>query len=887
MPSQATRIVLARHHRVIKARRASAAASRGRWLTTFVAVMALLLSLMIVAGVATATAASAASVFAWRYFTRDLPSVSAVGSMQLPETTMIYDRNGVLLYEAVDPKEGKRTSIPLSEMPINLIKATIGVEDPTFFDNPGIDVRSIGRALLSNYQAGRVTQGASTITQQLVKNSLLDPEVSYTRKIREAILAYRLTRTYTKEQLLELYLNQNNYGNHAYGVEAAAEAYFGKKAQDLDLAECAMLAGLPQAPSVYNPEVNPTAAKQRQREVLDAMVAHGFLDQASADAAYAEPLDIRPTQTVLRAPHFVFYVLDELVKRFGHDAVYKGGLRVRTTLDYGLQQQAERIAQRQVAAVASHHVSNASVVAINPKTGEIVTMLGSIDYNNDAIDGKFNVATGLRQPGSSIKPITYATAFERGWSPATVLVDSKSEFPITQEMWSGQYVPRPGAQKPYAPANYDEKFHGPLPIRMTLGNSLNIPAVKTLMFTGVPAMMDTAKRMGITTFDRDPSSYGLSLTLGSGEVRLLDLTSAYTVFADGGVRHPPVAWLEVTDHRGRVLDEFHLDKGEQVLSPQVAFLITSVLSDDKARELEFGTNSGLQLSRPAAAKTGTTDSFRDNWTVGYTPNLAVGVWVGNSNNDKMIDIIGITGAGPIWHDLMEDALKPLPVEDFTVPPGLVRERVSDLTGLLPAVSEGQRYRYTIGPDGQRHYEYETTGTSQSGEPTHDDWFIEGTEPTRRTYRTGTYRAYWGTGQIAAGDCPSYLVDERVWGPEPPPPGVFDCVRGTSSYDPSAPSRTAFAGLANAYVYPAGLPAERPTYRTSPTQGAAAAAPTPQAADAATAETTTGASPTPAAQAATTSEGSNQTPVAAPTPASPPSATARGRAPAPTPTKKKP
>lgn len=841
--------------------------------------MALLLALIIVASVASVTAASAATVVAWRFLTKGLPSVTTVGSMQLPETTMIYDRNGLLLYEAVDPKEGKRTSIPLSDVPINLIKATIGVEDPTFFDNPGVDIRSIGRALLSNYQAGRVTQGASTITQQLVKNSLLDSEISYTRKAREAVLAYRLTRTYTKEQLLELYLNQNNYGNHAYGVEAAAEAYFGKKAKDLDLAESAMLAGLPQAPSVYNPEVNPAAAKQRQREVLDAMVSHGFLDQASADAAYAEPLDIRPTETVLRAPHFVFYVLDELVKKFGRDAVYKGGLRVRTTLDYGLQQQAERIAQRQVAAVASHQVSNAAVVAINPKTGEIVTMLGSVDYNNNAIDGKFNVATGLRQPGSSIKPVTYATAFERGWSPGTVLVDSKSEFPITQEMWSGRYVPRPGALKPYAPANYDEKFRGPLPIREALGNSLNIPAVKTMMFTGVPAMMDTAKRMGITTFNRDPSSYGLSLTLGSGEVKLLELTSAYTVFAAGGVRHPPVAWLEVSDHQGRVLDKFRLDQGEQVLSPQIAFLVTSVLSDDKARALEFGTNSGLQLSRPAAAKTGTTDSFRDNWTVGYTPNLAVGVWVGNSNNAKMIDIIGITGAGPIWHDFMEDALKPLPVEDFVVPPGLVRERVSNLTGLLPTGAGGSpRYRYTIGPDGQRRYEYDTTGTAQSGEPSHDDWFIEGAEPTRSTYRTGTYRAYWGTGQIAAGDCPSYLVDDRVWGPDPPAPGVFDCARGTSSYDPTAPGRSAFTGLANAYIYPPGLPAERPVAQNRGAQGTASAAPSPAAADTSGAPAAS-TSPTPAGQAESGAPPAS-TPSSATTPASPSAAGSRGRAPSP-------
>jgi 1A family penicillin-binding protein len=736
-----------------------------------------------------------ATAYAFNLLTRNLPPVSTIGSIQLPETTMIYDRNGVLLYEVVDPKEGKRTSIPLSEVPVDLIKATIAVEDASFFENPGVDGRAIGRALLGNFQAGRVTSGASTITQQLVKNSLGEAEETYTRKLREAVMAYRLSRGYSKEQLLELYLNQNNYGNHSYGVEAAAEAYFNKKASELNLAECSMLAGLPQAPSVYNPVVNLPAAKQRQREVLDAMVLHGLLDQASADSAFATPLLIKPSETEIKAPQFVFYVLDELVKRFGHEAVYRGGLRVITSLDYGLQVEAERIAQQQVEAVKSHNVSDAAVVAINPKTGEIVVMLGSADYNNDSISGKFNVALARRQPGSSIKPMTYAAAFEKGWSPSTVIVDAKTEFP-----------PRQGDTKPYTPANYDEKVHGPLSVRKALGNSMNIPAVKALMFVGIPDMIGFSRRMGITTFDRgtkecpDTCVYGLSLTLGGGEVRLLDITSAYGVFAAGGVRHPPIAWRKVTDRYGKVLDEMHPERADQVISPQVAFLMTSVLSDDKARELEFGTNSGLKLSRPAAAKTGTTDAFRDNWTIGYTPNLVTGVWVGNANNDKMNDIIGITGAGPIWHDFMEEALRPLPVENFVIPPGIVKERVSDLTGMLVTSSGNPQYKWTVDSSGQRKFEL-VPGT---GEPSHEDWFIQGSQPTRRTYRPGTYRAYWGTGQIAAANCPEYLIDVRVWGPNPPPPGQWDCARNVSTYNPA----NLPAGTVNPYAFPTLSPEEQ-------------------------------------------------------------------------------
>lgn len=728
---------------------------------------------------------AAGTAFAFQQVTKGLPSVSEIGNTHLAETSIIYDRNGIELYQIVDPQTGVRTSVPLSAMSPDLIWATVATENPTFWEDQGVDPLSIARATVQDVTSGRTLSGASTITQQLVRATLLNNEISITRKLREAILAYRLTKTLPKSRILELYLNQIFYGNNRYGVEAASELYFGKHAKDLDLAQSAFLAGLPQSPSLYNPFVNYPAAKRRQKEVLGYMVREQLISQQQADAAFKENVhlvDPNAQQPLLRAPHFVFYVIDQLVQKYGHDAVYRGGLRITTTLDYPLQKAAQQIVHDQIAKIqAQHNATDGSLVAINPKTGEIVAMVGSADYYNAAIKGEVNVALAARQPGSTAKAFTYAAAFMRGYSPSSIVVDAKTEFPINAQQLYGTWVPNTNpSQQPYTPCNYDNQaagcpaqyFHGPISMRRALGNSLNIPAVKTLQYAGIGNMIALAQRMGITTWNQPASHYGLAITLGGAEVRLLDLTSAYGVLADQGVRHPPIAWRDIHDIYGHVYYHFNDAQppaGQQVLSPQVAYLVTNVLSDDHARDLEFGPGSGLVLSRPAAAKTGTTDSFRDNWTVGYTPNLVTGVWVGNADNTPMVNVIGITGAGPIWHDFMETALKPLPVEQFNPPPGLVQENVSDLTGLIPNGPGSSRIVYTKLPGLPKY----VANYANTGEPSHVDWFINGTEPTRHTYRLGTYDALWLTGQQAV-NCPAYMIDVRVWGNDLPPPGVYDC-----------------------------------------------------------------------------------------------------------------
>jgi len=775
-----------RRRQSLLTRQASASRSR-TWLGT--ALLALVLGF---ASLATGAAlflvtSTAGAAFAYVQVTKGLPSVSEVGNTHLAETSIIYDRNGKELYEIVDPQTGVRTSVPLNDMSPDLIWATVATENPTFWQDPGVDPAAIARATVQDIASGRTLSGASTITQQLVRRTLLSNEVSITRKLREAVLAYRLTKTLPKDRILELYLNQIFYGNNRYGVEAASEEYFGKHAKDLTLAQAALLAGLPQSPSLYDPFVNFPAAKRRQKEVLGYMVREQLITQDEADTAFKEDvklIDPHAQQQLLLAPHFVFYVIDQLVQTYGHDAVYQGGLRITTTLDYPLQQAGQQIVADQVAKIqAQHNATDGAMVAINPKTGEIIAMVGSADYHNQAISGQVNVATAQRQPGSTAKVFTYASAFMQGYTPSSIVVDAKSEFPVNAQQlfdtWVAPRVPDPN-QEPYAPCNYDNQlpgcpapyFHGPLSMRRTFGNSLNVPAVKTLEYAGINNMIALAQRMGITTWNQPANHYGLSITLGGAEVKLLDLTSAYGVVAADGVRHPPIAWRDIHDIYGHVyyhFDDAHPPAGQQVFSPQVAYLVTDVLSDDHARDLEFGPGSGLVLSRPAAAKTGTTDSFRDNWTVGYTPNLVTGVWVGNADNTPMVDVIGITGAGPIWHDFMETALKPLPVEPFLPPPGLVQENVSDLTGLIPNGPGTSKIGYTKLPGLDKYVaNYVTTG-----EPSHVDWFISGTEPTMHTYKLGTYTALWSTGQQAE-NCPPFVIDVRVWGPNLPPPGVYDC-----------------------------------------------------------------------------------------------------------------
>ncbi|HEY0605452.1 MAG TPA: PBP1A family penicillin-binding protein [Herpetosiphonaceae bacterium] len=642
----------------------------------------------------------------YRYYSRDLPDPSQLATHRPFETTRIYARDGqTLLYEVFD--DGQRTVVPLDQVPWAVKAATIAVEDAQFFENPGVDLRGIVRALWLN-RSGQIMSGASTITQQVARNVLLSPEErvdqSYSRKIREAILAFHLSRQYSKEQILSFYLNEVYYGNMAYGIEAAAQSYFSKPARDLNLAEASLLAGLVQSPSELNPFTNPEAAKARQKIVLDLMARQGRITRQQADAALAQQLTLRPSSVNIRSPHWVFYVLDQLEQQYGADMLRRGGLRVVTTLDPAIQQIAEEAARNRIAEIQSQNATNAAVVVIDPKTSEILAMVGSVDYNNTAIDGQVNVATAARQPGSALKPIVYATAMMQpnGWTPATVIWD----VPLNVNG--------------YQPVNYDNRFHGPQRLRLALANSFNIPAVKALQFVGVDAFLDLAHAMGITTL-QDRDLYGLAVALGAGEVKLIDLTTAYTTFANGGLARPSVSILRVSTNHGEVLYSYKPPAGNQVLGPYgeaIAYLVSSILSDNDARTPMFGPNSVMRLKddRPAAVKTGTTDDFRDAWAVGYTPDLVVGVWVGNSDNSQMAEVAGSVGGGSIWRDIMERTHENKPPEEFVRPPNVKEAQICRSTGLIangcadavaeyfvdgtePKPQPGQYITVTVGGDG--------------------------------------------------------------------------------------------------------------------------------------------------------------------------------------------
>ena len=604
------------------------------------------------------------------YIARQLPPPEELAVQRATfATTKIYDREGNLLFDIFDPHGGRRTEVPLERISPHLINATIATEDRNFYAHPGFDPYSIARAIYYNLTEGEIVSGASTITQQLARNVLLSPEErveqSASRKIKEIVLAAEITRTYPRETILEIYLNQIFYGNLAYGIEAAAETYFDKSAAELTLAEAAVLAGLPQSPAFYDPYTNPEAAKKRQWVVLNLMVEAGFITQDEAEEAIEEKVYFQSLRGDLQAPHFVTYVRQQLEARWGVESIYHWGLKVYTTLDPHLQEIAEREAAAHIAALSDHHATNAALVALDPQTAEIKAMLGSVDFFNSAIDGQVNVALSLRQPGSAIKPLAYIAAFEKGWTPSTLIMDVPTEYPDG-----------------YRPENYDKKFHGPVSVRAALANSYNIPAVKALEFVGLPAMLDTARRMGISSLNQ--ADYGLSLVLGSGEVTLLEMTAAYAVLANGGVYREPVAISRIEDAAGRVVYEYQPPAGNYVVSPQHAYLITDILADNEARAPMFGLNSPLKLSRAAAAKTGTTNDYRDAWTVGYTPDLVTGVWVGNSDNSSMDALPGSRGAGPIWHNFMEQALADAPPLDFERPPGIIELEICADSGTLPS-----------------------------------------------------------------------------------------------------------------------------------------------------------------------------------------------------------
>lgn len=626
----------------------------------------------------------------WNWLFIDLPSLDQLTQNLVIPSTKILARDGRLLYEIADPAGAHHTTIPLTDIPLALQRATIATEDASFYTNPGVEVLGILRALWINLTGGEVLAGGSTITQQVARNVLLDPqeraERTLTRKLRESILAWRLSRAYTKDEILALYLNQTYYGHLAYGVEAAAQTYFGKSARDLDLAESALLAGLPQAPSVYNPLLYPEAAQTRQAVVLELMVKQADITAAEAQLARTEALQFNPAPFPIEAPHFVFYVWNRLEQKYGPE-VLLSGLTITTTLDLDLTHAAQSLVLHTLRQLAddttgpAHRATNAALVALDPHTGQILVMLGSPDYFDSEIFGAINLATAPRQPGSAIKPITYAAAFSPElcqasaltptcpWTAATMLLDVPTAF-ITKEGYS------------YAPQNFDRAFHGPASARQALAASLNVPAVFTLDQVGLSNMIRLAGRMGLTTL-ADADRFGLALTLGGGEVRLLDLTAAYGVLANGGQRVEPTPILQITDAGGRVIEQWAATSGERVLDERVAYLLTDILADNEARASTFGFNSLLQIGRPAAVKTGTTSDYHDNWTIGYTPELVTGVWVGNADNSPMVNLSGVAGAGPIWHDFMRQALSGKPEATFAEPPGLVRVEVCVPSGLLP------------------------------------------------------------------------------------------------------------------------------------------------------------------------------------------------------------
>lgn len=568
------------------------------------------------------------------------------------QTTRIFDRNGTLLAELWS--EGRRTWVPVSRVSQHLIDATIAAEDSTFYINTGVDTARVVGAALQNYEEGKVVSGASTITMQLARNLFLGPddryEQSMDRKILEAGLAQELTTLFSKDEILEMYFNLANYSHLAYGPEAASQVYFAKPAAELTLAEAALIAGIPQQPANLDPYKDLPAVKTRQRTVLDLMVRHGLLTQVGADAAYNKPIVLNPDpdRRINLLPHYVNYVADVLDTRLGTGAGLRSGLTITGTLDVRFQNLAQEIVARQVKALQpKHDLSNGALIAMLPYNGEILAMVGSANFNDDKIAGQVNVTRSLRQPGSAIKPVLYAAAMDDLLiSPATVLWDIPVSYPIT-------------GTKPYAPANYDGKFHGPVTVRTALANSYNVPAVKLLEAVTVDRMLRGAEVMGIRSLSRSEINFGLALTLGGGDVTLLELTTAYNVLASDGRAVAPEPILQAVDAYGRPVLNARRPQGEplQAVRSSTAFLLTDILADNQARKPMFGANSPLKLSKPAAAKTGTTDDWRDNWTVGYTRYLVAGAWTGNSDGHPMKRVSGIAGAAPIWHEFMEAVLK--------------------------------------------------------------------------------------------------------------------------------------------------------------------------------------------------------------------------------------
>ncbi|MBI2622373.1 penicillin-binding protein [Candidatus Microgenomates bacterium] len=604
---------------------------------------------------------------------KDLPSPTTLSSPEIPESTQIVDRNGELIYTIYTQKN--RASIPLSKIPKYVREATIAIEDKDFYRHGPIDPRGIVRAL---YQTifKRQLQGGSTITQQLVKTALLTPERTIPRKIKEFLLAAVVEQLYSKDQILELYLNHVPYGGTAYGIETAAQTFFDKPTKDLTLAEAALLAGLPSAPTYYSPFTHLERAKTRQKEVLRKMEEQSYITSNERQQAEKDSFKLTKVKDQIKAPHFVFYIKELLEEKYGQKMVGQGGLKITTSLDLELQDFVQETVASEVAKLKRVNASNGAALVTNPKTGEILAMVGSRSYFDEEIDGNVNVTLAPRQPGSAIKPINYAVGLMKGYTAATTFIDQKTCFP------------NPG-KEPYCPVNYDGKFHGAVGVRYALANSYNIPAVKMLKLVGVEEMIATASAMGITTF-KDPSRYGLSLTLGGGEVTMLELAQAYGTFANQGYRIDLHPILKVINRKGEILEEYKPPDspifGKKILPESVAFILSHILLDNGARSAAFGESSFLVVpGQQVSVKTGTTDDKRDNWTIGWTPSILAAAWVGNNDNSPMDPTLasGITGAAPIWNRIMRQALKDKKPESPKIPTTVVGAEVCSTSGKLP------------------------------------------------------------------------------------------------------------------------------------------------------------------------------------------------------------
>lgn len=624
---------------------------------------------------------------------RDLPRPDRVVRRE-GFSTKIYDRSGALIYDVFDDQ--RRTPVQIYQIPQDLKNATVAIEDKEFFKHGGFDPKAYLRIPYYVITRGKLT-GGSTLTQQLIKNVLLSSERTVLRKFKEFILALEIESKYSKEQILQMYLNEAPYGGTAWGVEEAAQTYFGKSVSQVNLIESAFLAGLPQRPSVYSPfSGTPDAYRQRTKDVLRRMLEDGLISVELANKATEdlEKLAFNPRSGLMKAPHFVMYVKKLLEDKYGEKIVETGGLRVTTSLDLKLQDKAQEIVSTEIAKVEKLNITNGAAMVMNPKTGEILAMVGSKGFDEPNYDGQVNVVMSDRQPGSAIKPVTYLTALKRGFTASTMLMDTNTDFP------GGE------GKKPYTPVNYDSKEHGPLQLRYSLGNSINITSVKLLAMVGIKDMLQTAFNMGFTTLEptaQNMTNLGLSVTLGGGEVRLFDLVSAYSSFANKGDKVEPTAILKVTDKDGNVMEEFQPIKGAPVMSAAEAFIISNILSDNQAREMTFGSNSLLYFKdRQVAAKTGTTNDRKDNWAVGWTPQVITGVWVGNNDATPMKQVAsGVSGASPIWRKIMNEYLKDITVENISVPPGVIELDVDKISGYL----------------------------AHDGFPARKEYFIEGTEPT--------------------------------------------------------------------------------------------------------------------------------------------------------------